>query len=43
VREDPRERWCADAWESIEKNALWALEQAADSSSRDTLEGMARR
>ena len=31
----------ANTWESIEKNALWALEHAADLSPRDPLEGMA--
>ena len=31
----------ASTWESIEKNALWALEHASDLSPRDTLEGMA--
>ncbi len=31
----------ANTWESIEKNALWALEHATDLSPRDPLEGMA--
>jgi hypothetical protein len=30
-----------DAWDSIEKNALWTLEHATDLSPRDTVEGMA--
>ena len=31
----------ANTWESIEKNALWALEHASDLSPREPLEGMA--
>ena len=31
----------ADAWESLEKNARWALEHASDLSPREALEGMA--